>query len=37
MEYNNRLNWNVVQLKRLPAFVRSWMFNRSTVYGGKVC
>lgn len=29
MEYNNRLNRNIAQLERLPAFMRSWMLDRT--------
>jgi acyl-coenzyme A thioesterase PaaI-like protein len=29
MEHNNRLNRNIAQLKRVPAFMRSWMLDRS--------
>lgn len=29
MEYNNRLNRNIAKLTNLPAFMRSWMLNRT--------
>lgn len=29
MEYNNRLNRNMAQLERLPAFIRPWMLDRT--------
>lgn len=29
MEYNNRLNRNVAQLNRVPAFMRPWLLDRT--------
>lgn len=29
MEYSNQLNRNIAQLERLPAFLQSWMLNRT--------